>query len=301
MFRSLRARLLIWYTAILALVVAAFGTAVCYLTWRTRLADVDALLRARSAALARALSPNDSGTFDLALPPGSADESTDQTEMPYHAVWSADGRLIDQTAPDLGRGIPTPGARTRGNEREVTIRTPDGVTILVGRSVASQRAELWTLAGGIAAVGLVALGLSLAGGWWLVGRALEPVDRISRTAHAMVQGDFAARIPVERVETELEQLADALNEAFDRLHTSIDRQRQFTADASHELRTPLATVAVETDWALARDRGAAEYRQSLEACQRAAGRMRTVVERLLRLASTESDAGPAATTPVHLD
>jgi two-component system OmpR family sensor kinase len=108
----------------------------------------------------------------------------------------------------------------------------------------------------------------------------------------MAQGDLSARIAIDRTETELGQVALALNQAFDRLNDSIDRQRRFTADASHELRTPLSTLSLEVDWALARDRGAAEYRDSLDTCQRAAARMRGVIEGLLRLA--RADAGELA-------
>jgi signal transduction histidine kinase len=145
----------------------------------------------------------------------------------------------------------------------------------------------------IAAVGAAALVLAFAGGWLLVGRALAPIDRISRTARQMAEGDFAARIPIHRVETELGQVAHALNDAFDRLHASLERQRRFTADASHELRTPLATISTETQWALARERTAVAYRQSLEACQRGTRRMQAVVERLLALARDQSSMAEA--------
>ena len=59
----------------------------------------------------------------------------------------------------------------------------------------------------------------------------------------MTAGDFTARIAVERTENELEHVALALNQAFDRLHLAVENERRFTADASHELRTPLATIS----------------------------------------------------------
>jgi signal transduction histidine kinase len=108
-------------------------------------------------------------------------------------------------------------------------------------------------------------------------------------------------VPVDNVETELGQLGRALNEAFDRLHASLVRQRRFTADASHELRTPLATISTEMQWALARPRQGAELRTSMEATARAAGRMQGVVERLLALAREESGEPLDATVPVGLD
>ena len=103
------------------------------------------------------------------------------------------------------------------------------------------------------------------------------------------------------IETELGQLARALNGAFDRLHASLERQRRFTADASHELRTPLATLATEAHWALGRARAPDEYRRSLEVCQRAATRMQDVVERLLALARAEVARDEELFLPVDLD
>jgi signal transduction histidine kinase len=101
----------------------------------------------------------------------------------------------------------------------------------------------------------------------------------------MIDGDLSARIPVQRVESELEQLAEVLNEAF-------ERQRRFTADASHDLRTPLATLQTEAHWALARPRSVDEYRASLEVCQRTATRMQALVQSLLDLSRAEAATGP---------
>jgi heavy metal sensor kinase len=133
-----------------------------------------------------------------------------------------------------------------------------------------------------------------------VGRALAPVTRISQAAAAMTAGDFAARIAVERTENELEQVALALNQAFDRLHLAVENERRFTADASHELRTPLATVSAEIEWALSRERSTEEYRRCLDTAQRAANRMRQVVERLLTLARADSAEMMLQRAPVGL-
>ncbi len=290
MLESLRARLLLWYTAILAIVMVAAGATTCYVTWRSRVAAIDAMLTARVDSLAGALRPAGEGTFDLALNTVTGIVPGAPT-APYHVLWTTRGQLIDRSDPD--RDIPQPaesGTRTRDGHREVSRITSSGAVVLAGVTLAEIERDLWSLAGTIASVGGVALALSLAGGWWLVSRALAPVDRIGRTARAMVDGDFTARIPIARVETEFGQLARSLNDAFDRLHDSLERQRRFTADASHELRTPLATLSTEVQWALARPRETLEYRHSLETSQRAARRMQAVVERLLALARDEAGA-----------
>jgi signal transduction histidine kinase len=291
MFESLRARLLLWYSAIVVGVLASSLTAVCYLAWRARLASVDAALTERVASLATALHPMGGGAFDLVLPPPGA--AAPGTLSIYHVLWTSNGQLIDQSDPD--RSVPRPstaGARSRSGQRELSAITPSGATILAGRSLDDVRAELWSLAATITTLTGLALALSLAGGRWLVARALAPVDRIGRTARAMVDGDLSARIPIARIDSEFGQLAQALNDAFDKMHASISRQQRFTADASHELRTPLSTLSTEFQWALGRPRELAEYRQSLETGLRAVARMQSVVQRLLTLA--REDAGAPA-------
>ena len=151
---------------------------------------------------------------------------------------------------------------------------------------------------------MVALGgvaASLAGAWFLAGRALAPVQRINETARRMADGDLDARIAIERTDTELGQVASALNLAFDRLRESIERQRQFTADASHELRTPVTTMMAELEWAMLRDRPAADYQESLETCHRAGARMQSLVEGLLTLARADSGELPVTRVSVRLD
>jgi signal transduction histidine kinase len=298
MVESLRARLLIWHTSILAVVIVTFGGALCYLTWRARLIDMDAALMNRAVVLERGLHPATDGTFDLTLP---AEAGAEDAPVPYHALWSRTGRLIDRTDPDLWLTPPrSPGVGTRAGHRTFAARTPTGEWILVGQSLADARAEVWALATTLLAVGLSVLALSIAGGWLFAGRTLAPIDRISRTARRMIDGDLSARIPVDRVETELGQMARALNAAFDRLQVSIDRQRRFTADASHELRTPLATLSTELQWARAHERSPAEYRDSLAVCVRASSRMLSIVERLLALVRAEAGVTDRA-VPVRLD
>jgi signal transduction histidine kinase len=76
---------------------------------------------------------------------------------------------------------------------------------------------------------------------------------------------------------------------LDRLQDSFEKQTRFTADASHELRTPLAVMLTHCELALSRPRTAEELKQTVGVCQRAAERMRRLVEGLLTLA--KSDAG----------
>ncbi|MET0215180.1 MAG: histidine kinase dimerization/phospho-acceptor domain-containing protein, partial [Vicinamibacterales bacterium] len=302
MLSSLRARLLLWYTLILAIVIATFAGTVCYLFWRSLVADIDEGLRSNAAALVEGLRPTAFGDFDLVLPteyrqsPGAA-----ALPLTYYAVWNREGELIDRTAGDFDIPRPPgPGIVTRDRRRELTVMGASDALILVGRDLTDTERDVLAFAGTAAAGGIAALVVSLLGGWFLVGRALAPVTRISQAAAAMTAGDLTARIAVERTENELEHVALALNQAFDRLHLAVENERRFTADASHELRTPLATISAEIEWALARERSTDEYRRCLDTAQRAATRMCQVVERLLTLARADSAEMMLQRAPVGL-
>jgi len=176
-----------------------------------------------------------------------------------------------------------------GNYREAADIVPSGEMIWVGCSTAPESQELRRTALDLMGVGGFILLFGLAGGWWLVSRAIKPISGISATAVKISAGDLSQRINVAETESELGQLAVVLNSTFARLEAAFAQQKQFAADAAHELRTPVTVILTQTQTALNRERDAASYKQTVEACQRAAQRMRKLIESLLALA--QFDAG----------
>ena len=83
------------------------------------------------------------------------------------------------------------------------------------------------------------------GGYWLIQRALLPVDQLSMTAEQMSLQNLNLRLPVARTGDALERLSISLNNMSGRLLDSVQNSRRFLADASHELRTPLTVIKGE--------------------------------------------------------
>ena len=161
--------------------------------------------------------------------------------------------------------------------------------VSIGCTDNSELQELKSTAWKLGLAGVVILIFGLAGGSWFIARAIRPINSISDAAVKISAGDLSQRINMAEAESELGQLAAVLNSTFARLEAAFAQQKQVAADAAHELRTPVSVILTQTQATLAREREAADYRQTVEACQRAAQRMRRLIESLLALA--RYDAG----------
>jgi signal transduction histidine kinase len=178
--------------------------------------------------------------------------------------------------------------RARSGMRELYRFMPGGECLLVGHLMGPEMAAMHRLAFWLFAAGTGVLAVGLAGGWWVATRAIRPIHDISATAAKIAAGDLSQRIDAADTESELGRLAGVLNSTFARLEAAFAHQARFTSDASHELRTPVSVILAKTQTVLARERAGSEYREALQACQRAAQRMRSLTESLLQLARLDA-------------
>jgi heavy metal sensor kinase len=194
--------------------------------------------------------------------------------------------------PEGAGGPPARVYRSSGDRMELGMPTPMGGSIHVGASLAPELKELRGVAFQLVLVGAGILLLGLGGGWWLTGRAIRPIADISATAVQISGGDLSRRISLTETGSEFGRLAGVLNSTFARLEAAFAQQKQFASDAAHELRTPVSVLLTQTQLSLSRERSPAEYRQTVESCQRAAQRMRRLIESLLALARLDAGQEP---------
>ncbi len=262
-------------------------------------------------------SGRDSGApakFHLPLQAAGLFDTNDPNNF-YFVIQSRDGKEIAHSASAPNKTFLTesnflnsvntplelhqpPEPVTIKNSREIFLILP-GEQIWVGCSIEPKSKALHLTALKLAGIGGVILLLGLAGGWRLVRRAIRPIDDISAAAVKISAGDLSQRINVAETESELGKLATILNSTFARLESAFAQQRQFTSDAAHELRTPVSVILTQTQTALNREREAADYKQTVEACQRAAQRMRKLISALLELARL--DAGQEVLKRLRFD
>jgi signal transduction histidine kinase len=141
--------------------------------------------------------------------------------------------------------------------------------------------------GSLIALGLITI-LAFGPSWWMAGRALRPVHRITDAARTLSERTLDARINLRGPNDELKELADTFDAMLDRLEGAFDSQRRFVANASHELRTPLATERVLIDEALAsRSAGPEELRSILQELRTNSEDTERLIDALLTLARSQ--------------
>ena len=135
----------------------------------------------------------------------------------------------------------------------------------------------------------LAVALSVLGGYWLAGKAFQPVDQITRLAREISADRLERRIPDSGARDEIGRLVATLNQMIARLESSFAGMKRFTADASHELRGPLTTMRSAIDVSLSQPRDTDAYRSVLRSVGEDVDRLRSITEDLLVLA--RADAG----------
>jgi signal transduction histidine kinase len=167
-----------------------------------------------------------------------------------------------------------------------------GYILVVGQSASNDATQVrgFIIAELITGTALIAL-LAL-GGEWLIGRGLEPLDDMTKTADEITtRGDLSARMPETDDQTEVGKLGSSINTMLDRIQQAFgsrlhseQKVREFAADASHELRTPLTTIRGYAELYRQGALGPDQLPNAMRRIEQEAERMSTLVAELLELA-----------------
>ena len=160
-------------------------------------------------------------------------------------------------------------------------------------------ARLWFFLGAGVIGGTV---LALLAGLAVADRAMRPIKSLTNLARQITSTrDPSKRIPEPVADDEVGELArtmdgmlQALDEARSEREQSLERQREFVADASHELRTPLTSIHANLELLQAEGVGSEDDRQAVDSALSSTKRMSGLVSDLLLLA--RADAGRRAAT-----
>ena len=318
---GIRLRLTLYYTTLLALLVALVGWGVHALVARLLARDVDRSLQliARQVNEAAGRGLPDPSSLTLIPDPASGAVFLGEFVQIYDVQGSPRGVAgkrprLPVPAEALSRALRGVAdvrtvAAADGRERIRLLTAPlvdvDGRRVTgvmqIGISLAPAEVTLARLATALALGCAAALVVAGVGGYWLAGAALRPIDAMVSAASSISHTDLSRRLPEPPHRDELARLAQTFNAMIARLEEAFARLDRFAADASHELRTPLTILRGEVDLALRHPRTPEEYREVLQSNRDEIDRMATIVDQLLLLARAEKGQLVLAREPVRLD
>jgi heavy metal sensor kinase len=138
--------------------------------------------------------------------------------------------------------------------------------------------------------GVIPLALLLGGllGWFMAGRALEPVLEVAQAAQRISGSNLSLRIPTRNAGDELDYLILTFNRMIERLEASFQQMKQFSADVSHELRTPITAIRGQLEVALFTAKTTDQYRDAMVDALQDIDRLSQIVRALLLLSQAES-------------
>jgi heavy metal sensor kinase len=336
MFNSIRTRLTLWFTGVLAVILIVFAVSTyLFLDYAVR-RQTDDTLRQIAGTFAAAVKNEQSDADDAGAP--KSDERLDAVRealsdlrfRDYRIfVSDANGKIVaagdnqtseksslatEQTT-NLAAEFQTSGKESaflqlplrKSDFRVFAFRseeTADGepYNIFVAHSLHEEEEFLHRFRNILlVSVPLLLIAVSL-GGYFLARKTLAPVAQMSQTASKIGATNLHERLPIKNAKDELGGLALVINALLERLENSFETQRRFMADASHELRTPLAIVRGESEVAVSnRNRPPEELYESLDIVHDESRRLTRIVEDLFTLARADSGHFKANFKEIYLD
>lgn len=331
MFDSMRSRLTLWYTGVLALVLVIFTTvSYAYLVGAVRertdksLADMAHSLVLNFTAEFEEDQMGDNAAQEVARDFQFADRQAFIFEEQGHVVASSAApsvALEKETWPDaasLSQSLAglvkeardSGGAYSTSSFGEEHIRacaesgTSRGKTFIVAvaQSLRGQEDELRRARRAFYVAVPLALLMASLGGYFLARKSFAPIIEMGERAAHISATNLGERLPVGNERSELGRLARTFNELLARLDFSFEQQRRFMADASHELRTPVAIVCGESEVTLSQaERSQEEYRESLMILHDEGRRLTRIVEDLFTIARADAGQFRLAPSTFYLD
>jgi heavy metal sensor kinase len=296
---SVRVRLTLWYTVILAGIVLALFLAVFFFVKTGLIRQLDREVESEFLTVSQSLAeePNELSEFE-AEGAGRAFQVIKGNDVLFEtpAFRQSGLRVVDPARSTAARTVKSP-AGTRFRQKTGPAGPDLALTVAVTeepvRSVLRTLMIIFMLA---LPAGLI---LAALGGSIMAGRLLRPVDLMAARAEKISTENLSSRLPVEDPRDEFGRMAGVINRMLSRLEEGFERLRRFTADASHELRTPLTVIQSVGEVALQENLDAAAYRDRIGSMLEDVARLSRLVDSLLTL--TRADAGALALRRKEID
>ena len=130
--------------------------------------------------------------------------------------------------------------------------------------------------------------LSIVIAFLVVTAGLKPIHILTHQISLLNMDNLEKNILLEECPNELSPMVNCLNNLFERLKLSFEREKGLSSDIAHELKTPIAGMQSTIEVCLSRTREASEYQNSLLSCLSIIKSMNSLVDSLLSLARLDN-------------
>ncbi len=311
---SLRARILMWFAALMTVVIFALMFTAQHIMVTSLRADLDERLKLHAEMVATAIQSTPKSTYDEVVRQLTEHQLVNiplfirVADLQGNVIVSS-GNIPQSIIPTLNHQLSLPYAEggrfdevklgDRSTLRVYTIRGRDLLSLehfaliqtgenLTSVTAAEDRLWRYTLAEGVVAA-LVTLSIVVL----TLRRGFQPLDRILKRVQEIRDTDLNAGLPYESRPPELQQLADSLNAMWHRLDAALRAKEAFVASVSHELRTPLTAIQGQIDILRRRPANDSELSESLERIAREMNRLIRMTNNILL--NAQLDSKPALT------
>lgn len=273
---SIRLRLTLWYSTILAVTLLVFGVSLYFVASYILMDNKKDDMRQVGMEVESQIKPipfqlNGKWYFQIQLPP------LDQFKYPGYVMQALDpdGKVKQSTTNQvlpltydinkLTAGESSFYMYSMSGHPLLVLNKPllvslNGEMKLAGVlqvvvSINEISHNLYTLRLALLSLSFFVILLAASLGWYLARKALQPIENVITAAKQIENGaDLGVRIPYNGPDDEIGLLTSTINSmlgriqgAYSVLEESDRAQRRFVSDASHELRTPLTTIRGNVD------------------------------------------------------
>lgn len=290
---SIKLKITIWYTVILLIISSAALTVTTAFTWDMLTGDVKAAVQTRVKEFAKKMEIRDG---QLYISPGAHFRDRGV----YTMIFDSNDVLLKGEMPEEIKGYKHEYSDSRlrkntyGNhicyeyDMQVTLSDQSPYRIKGIKFIDDKICVVMTALRNNIILTLILIFAAGAGGYFIIYRALIPVNKIRKTAKEISDSeDLSGRISLSGGKDEIHALANTFDEMLEKLEEAFNREKQFTADASHELRTPVSVILSECEYAKECARTIDAYSESIAVINRQALKMQKLISELLFLARAD--------------
>lgn len=301
MRNSLALRLTIWY-AVSFVVISLALSIISYFHLFSAVRDNRKIIQAKLnaiTALARERGVDAIGRSTIARYPESGGKAV------FIRVVDQEGRVRFQSNPEIweefrsasrtssvvGVWQHVPSLKDRDMLELTTVRLPGGYLLQAGKEIQDRKEILEHFRDTIIGVTSGMMLIGLAGGMFLVFRALRPVRDLTRTTQSIIAtGNVTSRVAETSAGDEIEELARLFNRMLERIENLINGMRDALDNVAHDLRTPMTRLRGVAELALQAEQRPEQQRDALVSCIEETDRILALLNSLMDISEAETGA-----------